>query len=100
MKIPNVNYPIAMIVIIILAVFVMYGGFIKPQQVNLAKYQELCTQYLQAPAGAYKHDQMQLLVEKINYLFPTPAKDLSQPAERELKTCSDRLTEKLKSAQK
>jgi hypothetical protein len=96
MKVPNLYYPIALILIIIFAGVVMYGGYIKPQQVNLAKYQELCTQYLKAPAGTYTQDQMQLLVEKINYLFPSPAAQLSVPAERDLKTCAVQLAEQLK----
>ena len=78
----------------------MYGGYVKPTQVNLAKYQELCTQYLKAPAGTYTHNQMQLLVEKINYLVPTPAKKLSVAVERDVKTCAMQLAEKLKPVQK
>lgn len=77
----------------------MYGGYIKPQQVNLAKYQELCTRYLKAPAGTYTRDQMQLLVEKINYLFPSPAAQLSVPAEHDLKTCAVQLAAQLKQHQ-
>ena len=95
MKIPNLYYPVALILIILFAGFVMYGGYVKPTQVNLAKYQELCTQYLKAPAGTYTHNQMQLLVEKINYLFPAPVKELSQPAERDLKACAIQLDERL-----
>lgn len=100
MKTPNLYYPVALIVIIVFAVVVMYTGFIKPQQVDLAKYQSVCMQYLQAPAGTYTHDQMQLLVDKVNYLYPVPAKELSVPAERKLKICADQLDEKLKSTQK
>lgn len=100
MKAANLYYPIALIAIIIFAVVVLYTGFIKPQQVDLAKYQVLCMQYLKAPAGTYQHDQMQLLVEKINYLFPQSAKELTVPAEREVKTCAEQLGEKLKPANK
>jgi hypothetical protein len=95
MKTANLYYPIALIAIIIFAGVVMYTGFIKPQQVDLAKYQSLCTQYLKAPAGTYTRDQMQLLVEKVNYLFPTPAKELSVPAERDIKLCAMQLAERL-----
>jgi hypothetical protein len=100
MKTVNLYYPIALIAIIVFAGAVMYTGFIKPQQVDLAKYQALCVQYLKAPAGRYTHDQMQLLVEKVNYLFPASAQQLSLPAEREVKTCAKQLSEKLKTTRR
>lgn len=96
MKTPNLYYPVALIFIIIVAGYLLYTGFFKPPQVDLAAYQKLCTQYVQAPAGTYTHDQMQLLVYKINYLFPASVDKLTVPAERELKTCATTLAERLK----
>lgn len=96
MKNTNLTYPVAMILIIVVALVLMYGDFIKPQQVDLAKYQELCTQYLKAAPGTYKPEQMQLLVDKINYLLPTDAKDLKVPEEQAVKSCAQQLATKLK----
>jgi hypothetical protein len=96
MKTPNLYYPVALIFIIIVSGYMLYTGFFKRPQVDLPAYQKLCNQYVQAPAGTYSHDQMQLLVYKINYLFPDSVDKLTVPAERQLKTCATTLTERLK----
>ena len=99
MKNTNLTYPVALGLIIVVALLLMYGDFIKPQQVDLAKYQALCTEYLNAPPGKYRHAQMQLLVDKINYLLPADAKDLTLPVEQAVKTCAQQLSAKLKTGQ-
>jgi len=98
MKKLNLTYPLALILIIIVAGYLLYTGAFNKPQVDLAAYQKLCTRYLQAPAGSVTHDQMQLLVYKINYLFPEPADKLTVPAQRQLKTCAQSLAERLKPA--
>jgi len=96
MKKPVLSYPIALILIILFAGYFLYKGYLDRPQVDLAAYQRLCDQYLQASAGTYTDDQLQLLVYKINYLFPEPADKLAAPAERDLKLCAGKLSDRLK----
>jgi hypothetical protein len=96
MKSPNLYYPVAMILIILFGGYLVYTGYFQKPQVDMAAYQKLCRQYLEAPTGSYSRDQMQLLVYKINYLFPDAADKLTVPAERELKTCAEALAKRLK----
>jgi len=98
MRNSKLYYPLALILIIIGAGYMLYTGYFSKPHVDLAAYQKLCTQYLQAPAGTYTHDQMQLLVYKINYLYPESADKLTVPAERELKNCAQALAERIKPA--
>jgi len=91
----NWYYPAAMVLIIIFAGYLLYTAYFEKPRVDIAAYQRLCSRYLQAPAGTYTHDQMQLLVYKINYLYPHPVEKLSVPAERELKTCAQKLAKRL-----
>jgi hypothetical protein len=92
----NLYYPAALIIIILFAGYLLYTGAFDKPKVDLAAYQKLCDRYLQAPSGTYTHDQMQLLVYKIDYLFPDSVDKLSVPAERKLKICAQALTERLK----
>jgi len=91
----NLTHPAALLIIILVAGYLVYTGFFSKPKVDLAAYQALCNRYLQAPAGKYSKDQMQLLVYKINYLFPATADKLTQPAERQLKTCAKQLAAQL-----
>lgn len=95
MKNPNFYYPAAMILIILFAGYLIYTGYFSKPQVDLPAYQKLCQQYLDAPAGSYTHDQIQLLVYKINYLFPESAEKLTVPAERKLKSCAEKLAARI-----
>lgn len=88
-----------MVLIILFAGYLLYTGYFEKPRVDIAAYQKLCSRYLQAPAGSYSHDQMQLLVYKINYLYPASVDKLSAPAERKLKTCAQQLAARLKPKQ-
>jgi len=88
-------YPVALLLIILFAGYLLYTGFFEKPQVDIVAYQTLCNRYLQAPAGEFSHDQLQLLIYKINYLFPGPAEKLTLPAERQLKHCAEQLADKL-----
>ena len=98
MKTFNLRYPLALIVIILFAGYLVYTGYVQKPQVDLAAYQKLCDDYLQAKNGTYTRDQMQLLIYKINYLFPDEADKLTVPAERKLKECATALEQHLKQA--
>jgi hypothetical protein len=95
----SLNYPIALILIILFAGYLLYTGYFSKPQVDIGAYQTLRTRYLQAPPGSYTHDQMQLLVYKINYLFPGPAEKLALASERQLKQCAEQLAGKIKNTQ-
>ena len=85
-----------MVLIIVFAGSLLYSGYFEKPRVDVEAYQQLCSRYLQATAGTYTHDQMQLLVYKINYLFPAEPDKLKVPAERALKTCAQQLASRLK----
>lgn len=95
-KKPNFYYPVALLLIIVFAGYLLYTGFFEKPQVDLVAYQSLCDRYRQAPDGRYTKNQMQLLVYKINYLFPEAPDKLKVPAERALKTCALQLAARLK----
>ena len=100
MKTTNLYYPAALILIILFAGYLMYGGFLKPPQIDYAKYQALCTQYMEAPVGRYTDAEIQMLVNEINYVIPAPLSDLTVSAERELKACAEELAARLASSKK
>lgn len=95
MQANKLYYPVALILIILFAGYLMYGGVLKPAQVDLTKYQALCTQYLEAPPGRYQHAEMQMLVTEINYLIPAATSELTVPTERDLKACATSLAARL-----
>jgi len=98
LKATNLSYPVALILIILFAAYLLYSDFLKLPQVDLAQYQAVCTQYLQAPAGKHTQAEVQMLVNEINYVIPKPAAELTVPAERELKECGRQLAARLSSA--
>lgn len=87
-----------MVLIIIFAGYLLYTGYFEKPRVDVAAYQKLCSRYLKAPAGTYTDNQMQLLVYKINYLFPAEPGKLKLSAERTLKMCAQQLASRLKRA--
>lgn len=85
-----------MILIILVAGYFLYTGYLDRPKVDLAAYQDYCTKYLQASPGTYTREQMESLVYKINYLFPDSPDKLTVPAERDLKHCAEQLADRLK----
>lgn len=87
-------YPLAFIFFIAVAIYIMYGGYVFPK-VDLQKYKEVCTQYRAAAVGTYSDEEIQSLVFKVNYLFPGKVEELTDPLEKEIKTCSNELAARL-----
>lgn len=96
-NVKNQYYPLAFIALIFLAVFVMYGGMLSPD-IDLHKYREVCSQYQTAAAGTYTREQRQMLVSKVNYLFPETIEQLDNPLKKEIKKCSTQIEKQLKNS--
>ena len=93
-ELKNNYYPIAFLVLIAIAGFIMYSGVFTPK-IDLEKYKEVCHKYQTAVAGTYTNNEIQGLVNKINYLFPESVADLNEPLEKEIKTCANELARRL-----
>lgn len=83
-------YPIAFILLIVIAFYIMYGAGFQPS-VDLVKYKEVCNQYSLDKIGKFSHDDKQMLVNQINYLLPATISELNDVLEIELKTCANQL---------
>jgi hypothetical protein len=91
----NTFYPLAMLLIIGIAFYFLYSEYLSPKNVNFAKYKEVCIAYQNAPPGTYSDAEMFSLVNKVNYLLPGDLSTLTNPIEREVKTCALALAKRL-----
>ena len=91
----NKYYPVAFLVLIGVAGFIMYSGVFTPK-VNLEQYKEYCLKYEAATEGEYSEKEILGLVSKVNYLLPGDAEELENPLEKEIKLCANRLGTRLK----
>ncbi|MDH5395091.1 MAG: hypothetical protein OEW97_02360 [Gammaproteobacteria bacterium] len=87
-------YPVAFLVLIGTAGFIMYSGVFVPK-INLDQYKEVCLKYQAAATGTYSDKELLSLVTKVNYLFPDKVEDLNDPLEKEIKTCANVLSKRL-----
>ena len=92
-------YPVVLLLIIVGAIYFLVGDLGKPKNVNLPKYKEVCEKYLAARVGEVSRDEMQMMVSNVNYLIPTELSELTDPMERSVKTCAQKLTERLKNTE-
>ena len=91
----NTFYPIALILIIGIAFYFIYGEYLSPKNIDLGKYKEVCTDYQTAPPGTYSDAEIQSLVNKVNYIIPGELATLTVPIQREVKICAIELAERL-----
>lgn len=91
----NMSITVLTILIIAAGLYFMYGNPFSSQQVNMVAYQELCDKYRTAEDGKYGQDEMQMLINEINYLFPDEAVAAQDSATRELKNCAQALSSKV-----
>lgn len=91
----NKYYPVAFLVLIGVAGFIMYSGVFTPK-INLEQYKEYCLKYESAEQGEYAEKEILGLVSKINYLLPSDPAELQDPLEKEIKLCANRLSTRLK----
>jgi hypothetical protein len=94
--IPTINYyPIALIAIIGGAVYFLSGTLYNPDNIDMVKYQQVCEKYLSAQPGEVSRDAMKSLVYKIDYLLPKSVNELSDPTEKAVKRCAQKLNKRL-----
>ena len=91
----NMSITVLTLLIIAAGLYFMYGKPYSAPQVDLAAYQSLCNKYRTAQPGAYKKDEMQMLVSEIDYLINAEVKDIADPAEKKLKQCAQELSAKI-----
>ena len=90
----NMSITVLTILIIAAGFYFMYGNPFSNQQVNMPAYQELCDKYRTAEAGKYKQEEIQMLVNEINFLFPDELEKIKDPATIKLKKCAQVLSGK------
>ena len=90
------HYPTAFLVVIAFALYFMYSDMFSLKNIDFAAYKEICNKYQADNTGAYSKDEILGLVNKINYLLPDKAEELTDPLEKEIKLCANRLAVKLK----
>jgi len=91
----NTFYPLAMLAIIGIAFYFLYSEYLSPQNIDFAKYKEVCEAYQNAPPGTYSDAQILSLVNKVKYILPGELNTLTVPVEREVKTCALELASRL-----
>lgn len=94
-KLDKKHYPTAFLFVIALALYFMYGDMFSLKNVDFQAYKEACLKYQSAKAGTYSKDEMQSLVNKVNYLFPGSVTDIEEPLKKEIKTCANALSKRL-----
>ena len=90
----NKYYPVAFILLIVAAVYVMYGQRFKPN-IDTLKYKEVCELYSNDSIDKYSFDDKQMLINQVNYALPEKHTELNDAIERELKICIEQLTIKI-----
>lgn len=70
----------------------MYGEQFSLKNVDFEAYKEVCIKYQTAKAGTYTQDEMQSLVNKVNYLLPGGVEEIEEPLKKEIKACSNELS--------
>lgn len=91
----NTFYPLALLVIAGIGLYFMFGNYFSVENVDYAKYKEVCANYLQAEKGKYSDAEMQSLVNKVNYLLPGELDTITVPIEKEVKSCALELSRRL-----
>jgi hypothetical protein len=91
----NMSITVLTILIIAAGFYFMYGGSFSAQKVDLAAFQAQCDKYRDADQGAYKPEELQMLISEINYLVEGEVADIKDPARKNLKTCANELSLKL-----
>lgn len=89
------HYPTAFLLVIAIALYFMYGDMFSLKNVDFAAYKEACHKYRSAKAGTYTNDEMQSLVNKVNYLLPGSVAEIKEPLKKEIKSCANELSKRI-----
>ncbi len=90
------HYPTAFLVVIAVALYFMYGDQFSLKNVDFEAYKEVCLKYQSAGEGTYSADEMQSLVNKVNYLLPGTVEEIKEPLKKEIKVCANELSKRIK----
>ena len=90
------HYPTAFLVVIAVALYFMYGDQFSLKNVDFEAYKEVCLKYQMAKPGTYTNEEMQSLVNKVNYLLPETVDEIKEPLKKEIKTCANELLKRTK----
>ena len=89
------HYPTAFLVVIAFSLYFMYGEQFSLSNVDFKAYQQVCLKYQSAQPAAYSTDEIQSLVNKINYLLPGSVEEIKEPIKKEIKACAAELAKRL-----
>ena len=89
------HYPTAFLLVIAVALYFMYGEQFSLKNVDFEAYKEVCNKYQSAKDGVYTQDELQSLVNKVNYLLPGTVEEIKDPLKKEIKTCANELSKRL-----
>lgn len=81
--------------IIAVALYFMYGDQFSLNNVNFEAYKEACIKLQFAKEEDYTKDEVQSLVNKVNYLLPDSVEEIKDPLRKEIKTCANELSKRL-----
>ena len=89
------HYPTAFLLVIAVALYFMYGDQFSLKNVDFEAYKEVCLKYQMAKPGTYTNEEMQSLVNKVNYLLPGTVDEIKEPLKKEIKNCANELSKQL-----
>ena len=89
------HYPTAFLVIIVFALYFMYGDMFSLKNIDFAAYKEACNKHRSAKVNVYTNSEVQALVNKINYLLPETHAEIKDPLKKEIKACANELSKRL-----
>ncbi len=89
------HYPTAFVLVIVVALYFMYGDQFSLKNVDFEAYKEVCLKYQMAKPGTYTNEEMQSLVNKVNYLLPGTVDEIKEPLKKEIKTCANELSKRI-----
>jgi len=89
------HYPTAFLLVIAVALYFMYGDQFSLKNVDFEAYKEACLKYQMAKSGTYTKEEMQSLVNKVNYLLPGTVDEIKEPLKKEIKMCANELSKRI-----
>lgn len=90
------HYPTAFLLVIVVALYLMYGDQFSLKNVNFSAYKETCLKYQSAKDGVYTENEMLGLVTKVNYLLPESLDNIKEPLKKKIKSCANELSKRLR----
>lgn len=92
----NINfYPIALLTIIGGALYFLVGDLYNPDSIDYAQYQKVCEEYVADRDNKIPRDAKQSLIYKVDYLLPSDVGEITNPVEKAVKSCAQKLSQQL-----